>query len=75
MQATLSLIDSEAKQNMKMPSLTLAYTSASFTSGTCSFSRALKRRTGVWLAGNLRVEIVAEQGASIHRESERTYSR
>src|ERR671910_1483334 len=27
--------------------------------GTFSFSRARKRRAGIWLAGNLRVEVVA----------------
>jgi hypothetical protein len=35
------------------------YASISSTSGTSSFSKALKRRAGIWLAGNLRVEVVA----------------
>ena len=30
-----------------------------FTSGASSFSRAWKRRVGIWLARNLRVEVVA----------------
>jgi hypothetical protein len=40
-----------------------------------SFSKALKRKVGIWLAWNLRVEVVVEQGDSFYRESERTYSR
>jgi hypothetical protein len=64
--------------DFKRPSETqrhLPYTSASTTSGASSFSKIWKQRPGIWFAGNLRVEVVAEQGASIHRESERTYSR
>ncbi len=38
----------------------LPYTSASSTSGTSSFSKARKWRAGIWLAGNLRVEVVAD---------------
>jgi hypothetical protein len=48
-----------------------SYASISFTLWASPFSRAWKRRVGIWLAGNLRVEVVAEQVASMHRESER----
>jgi hypothetical protein len=37
----------------------LPYTSASSTSVASSFSKAWKRRVGIWLAGNLRFEVVA----------------
>src|ERR671912_793142 len=36
-----------------------SYASISSTSGASSFSRAWKRRAGIWLAGDLRVEVVA----------------
>jgi hypothetical protein len=36
-----------------------SYASISFSSWASPFSRAWKRRVGIWLAGNLRVEIVA----------------
>jgi hypothetical protein len=52
-----------------------SYASISFTLWASPFSRAWKRRVGIWLAGNLRVEVVAEQVASMHRESEKGYSR
>jgi hypothetical protein len=51
-----------------------SYASISFTLWASPFSRAWKRRVGIWLAGNLRVEVVAEQVASMHRESEKGYS-
>jgi hypothetical protein len=35
------------------------YASINSTSGDSSFNRARKRRANVWLAGNLRVEVVA----------------
>ena len=50
-----------------------SYASISFTSLASPFSKALKRKAGIWFVGNPRVEVVAEQGVSIHRESERTY--
>jgi hypothetical protein len=52
-----------------------SYHSVSAISGYTWFGRACKWRVGIWLTGNLRVEVVVEQGASFHRESERTYSR
>jgi hypothetical protein len=36
-----------------------SYASISSTSEACWSSSALKRRAGIWLAGNLRVEVVA----------------
>src|SRR5688572_21015129 len=40
-------------------SLYPVYASTSSTSGAFSFSMAWKRRAGIWVAGNLRVEVVA----------------
>jgi hypothetical protein len=39
--------------------------------GAFSFSRALKCRAEIWLAGNLRGGVVAD--ASVHRDAERAY--